>query len=119
VRLAKDPDGLARDLARPMPRPPAPAATRGTRFHAWVEAQFGAQPLLDRLDLEGAADDDLVPDDELGALQEAFLAGPYGAVPPPLRLGPTAVRNVTGWHLFDLGPGREPAEIIPGHRHAC
>ena len=44
---------------------------------------------------------------------------PYGAVPPPLRLGPTAVRNVTGWHLFDLGPGREPAEIIPGHRHAC
>ena len=44
---------------------------------------------------------------------------PYGAVPPPLRLGQTAVRNVTGWHLFDLGPRREPAEIIPGHRHAC
>jgi hypothetical protein len=44
---------------------------------------------------------------------------PYGAVPPPLRLGRTTVRNVTGWHLFELGPGREPAEIIPGQRHAC
>jgi calcineurin-like phosphoesterase family protein len=42
---------------------------------------------------------------------------PYGAV-PPLRLGRTTVRNVTGWHLFELGPGREPAEIIPGQRHA-
>lgn len=43
---------------------------------------------------------------------------PYGAVPPPLRLGRTTVRNVTGWHLFELGPGREPAEIIPGQRRA-
>ena len=43
---------------------------------------------------------------------------PYGTVPPPLRLGRTTVCNVTGWHLFELGPGREPAEIIPGQRHA-
>ena len=59
LRLAADPQGLARDLARPMPRPPTAAATRGTRFHAWVEALFGVQPLLDRSDLAGAADDDL------------------------------------------------------------
>ena len=82
VRLAKDPDGLARDLARPMPRPPAPAATRGTRFHAWVESLFGERPLLDRTDLVGAADDDLVPDESLTALQEAFLTGPYAAQAP-------------------------------------
>jgi len=44
---------------------------------------------------------------------------PYGAVPPPLRLGRTTVRNVTGWHLLELRSGGEPAEIIPGHRHAC
>src|SRR5262249_1614292 len=37
LRLAADPDGFARELARPMPRPPRPAARRGTRFHAWVE----------------------------------------------------------------------------------
>ena len=51
--LAADPDGLARDLARPMPRPPAPAARRGTRFHAWVECLFGQRPLLDRAELRG------------------------------------------------------------------
>jgi calcineurin-like phosphoesterase family protein len=28
---------------------------------------------------------------------------PYGAAPPPQRLGDTVVRNVTGWHLIDLG----------------
>ena len=82
VRLAADPGGLARDLARPMPRPPAPAARRGTRFHGWVEGLFGAQPLLDRSDLEGAADDDLVDDADLGSLQAAFLAGPYATTPP-------------------------------------
>ena len=82
VRLAADPAGLARDLARPMPRPPAPAARRGTRFHGWVEGLFGAQPLLDRSDLEGAADDDLVDDADLGSLQAAFLAGPYATTPP-------------------------------------
>ena len=36
LRLAADPDGLARDLARPMPRAPKAAATRGTRFHAFL-----------------------------------------------------------------------------------
>ena len=85
VRLAADPAGLARDLARPMPRPPAPAARRGTRFHAWVEGLFGEQPLLDRSELGGAADDDLVDDESLAALQAAFLAGPY-AVQPPYRV---------------------------------
>ena len=83
LRLAADPEGLARDLARPMPRAPKPAATRGTRFHAWVEAQFGVQPLLDRSDLEGAADDDLAcGSDDLAALRTAFLAGPYASRPP-------------------------------------
>jgi ATP-dependent DNA helicase UvrD/PcrA len=82
VRLAADPDGLARVLARPMPRPPAPAARRGTRFHGWVEGIFGEQPLLDRSDLEGAADDDLVGDADLESLQAAFLAGPYATTPP-------------------------------------
>ena len=45
LRLAADPDGFARELARPMPRPPQPAARRGTRFHAWVESRFEELPL--------------------------------------------------------------------------
>ena len=56
----RDPDGLARDLARPMPRPPAPAARRGTRFHAWVEALFGARAAhRPHATWPGAADDGL------------------------------------------------------------
>ena len=45
LRLAADPEGFARELARPMPRPPQPAARRGTRFHAWVESRFEELPL--------------------------------------------------------------------------
>jgi DNA helicase-2/ATP-dependent DNA helicase PcrA len=75
--LARDPDALARDLARPMPRAPVPQARRGTRFHAWVETLFTQQPLLDPADLPGAADHDLVEAEELEALKKAFLRSPY------------------------------------------
>ena len=49
-------DAFARELARPMPRPPSRSATFGTRFHQWVEARFGQQDLLDPEDLPGQAD---------------------------------------------------------------
>jgi len=80
VRLAADPAGFARDLARPMPRPPAPAARRGTRFHAWVESLFGQAALIDLDDL--AAADASSSDDDLLVLQQAFLAGPYAERAP-------------------------------------
>ncbi len=127
VRLIADPVGLARDLARPMPRPPAPAATRGTRFHAWVESLFGERPLLDRLDLEGAADDDLVPDESLDSLKRAFLAGPYGTVPPyrveapfQLVIAGTVIpgridaiyRTAEGYDVIDWKTGRSPADPV-------
>ena len=56
ARLRDDPDGFARDLARPMPRQPSPAARFGTRFHAWVEARFGQQDLFDPDELPGRGD---------------------------------------------------------------
>ena len=56
ARLRDDPDQFARELARPMPRQPSPAARFGTRFHAWVEARFGQQSLLDPDDLPGRGD---------------------------------------------------------------
>ena len=77
VRLARDPEGLARDIARPMPRPPAPGARRGTRFHAWVETLFQQRPLLDPDELPGAGDADIADDADLVALQAAFLRSPY------------------------------------------
>lgn len=82
LRLASDPDGLARELARPMPRPPAPAARRGTRFHAWIESQFGERPLLEPDDLPGAADEDITDEADLVELQEAFLRSPYAQRAP-------------------------------------
>jgi DNA helicase-2/ATP-dependent DNA helicase PcrA len=80
MRLAADPDGFARELARPMPRPPQPAARRGTRFHTWVESRFDALPLLE-LDalpgMESGAADEIADEKELEALKEAFLRTPY------------------------------------------
>jgi DNA helicase-2/ATP-dependent DNA helicase PcrA len=77
VRLAADPELFAQRLARPMPSAPAPAARRGTRFHAWVEQHFGLRPLLEPDDLPGAADADLDSDEALTAMQEAFLRSAY------------------------------------------
>jgi DNA helicase-2/ATP-dependent DNA helicase PcrA len=82
MRLAKDPDGLAADLARPMPRKPNRAARFGTRFHAWVESYFGQQFLLDPDDLPGAADEGIVDDTDLIELMDAFRDGPYGERTP-------------------------------------
>ena len=58
--LARDPAELARQVRRPMPRPPAPYARRGTAFHQWLEERFGQQRLIGTDDLFGA--DDLLPD---------------------------------------------------------
>ncbi|MET8679182.1 UvrD-helicase domain-containing protein [Streptomyces sp. NPDC004647] len=84
LRLAADPDGFAQDLARPMPRPPQPAARRGTRFHAWVESRFEELPLpfLGLDELPGGADDDtadaeIADERDLAALKEAFERTPY------------------------------------------
>uniref|UniRef100_A0AAU2V2E0 DNA 3'-5' helicase n=1 Tax=Streptomyces sp. NBC_00003 TaxID=2903608 RepID=A0AAU2V2E0_9ACTN len=86
LRLAADPDGFARDLARPMPRRPQPAARRGTRFHAWVESRFEELPLpmLGPDELPGAddTDADIADERDLAALKEAFERTPYAARTP-------------------------------------
>ncbi|WP_328479826.1 UvrD-helicase domain-containing protein [Streptomyces sp. NBC_00377] len=78
LRLAADPDGLAQELARPMPRPPQPAARRGTRFHAWVEARFEelTLPLLEPHELPGQ-DAEIADERDLEALKEAFERTEY------------------------------------------
>jgi DNA helicase II / ATP-dependent DNA helicase PcrA len=77
LRLAADPEAFTRRLARPVPTAPAPAARRGTRFHAWVEVHYGIAPLLEPDDLPGAADSGIDTDDALVAMQERFLASAY------------------------------------------
>ncbi|MFJ4469043.1 ATP-dependent helicase [Streptomyces sp. NPDC089424] len=78
LRLAADPDGFAQELVRPMPRPPQPAARRGTRFHAWVEARFEelTLPMLEPEELPGS-DAEIADERDLEALKEAFERTAY------------------------------------------
>ncbi len=77
ARLREHPDRFARELARPMPRRPSPEARFGTRFHAWVEARFGQQSLLDPDDLPGRGDLGIDDEDDLQELIDTFEAGPF------------------------------------------
>ena len=81
VTMAADPAELAREIRRPMPRPPAPQARRGSAFHRWREERFGQQRLLDPADLLGAADEPASDGDasDLASLREHFEAGEWGS----------------------------------------
>ncbi|MFE5714875.1 UvrD-helicase domain-containing protein [Streptomyces sp. NPDC056501] len=106
LRLAADPDGFAQDLARPMPKPPQPAARRGTRFHAWVESRFEELPLpfLGPEELPGgedfAGEPEILDERDLDSLKEAFARTPYAhrspyrvEVPVHLTLAGRVVRG--------------------------
>ncbi|WP_090034125.1 UvrD-helicase domain-containing protein [Cellulomonas marina] len=81
VRLEADAGRFARDLRRPVPVEPSPAARTGTEFHAWVEAYYGRATLVDVDDLPGADDDPAVDADQ-ASLRAAFLATPWAARTP-------------------------------------
>ncbi|WP_228773107.1 ATP-dependent DNA helicase, partial [Streptomyces eurocidicus] len=128
VRLAADPDGFARELARPMPRPPQPAARRGTRFHAWVESRFEALPLplLGPEELPGAGDDaydgqvpEITDERDLAALKEAFERTPYARrtphrveVPFQLTLSGRVIRGRIDAVYREHGPEGDTFEIV-------
>ena len=58
VSLARDPAELARQVRRPMPRPPARQARKGTAFHQWLEQRYGQQRLIDDMDLFDTGEDE-------------------------------------------------------------
>ncbi|WNI17884.1 ATP-dependent DNA helicase [Actinacidiphila sp. ITFR-21] len=129
MRLAADPDGLARELARPLPRPPTPAIRRGTRFHAWVESRFDTRPLFGPEDLPGVEPgDDIADEHDLTALKDAFLRTPYADRPPyrveePFHITlagrlirgriDAVYRDGDGYDLLDWKTGRDPATADP------
>ncbi len=61
-----------------MPRPPQPAARRGTRFHAWVEARFEelTLPMLEPEELPGS-EAEIADERDLEALKAAFERTEY------------------------------------------
>jgi DNA helicase-2/ATP-dependent DNA helicase PcrA len=91
ARLRDDPEGFARDLARPMPRPPAPQARFGTRFHEWVEARFGQQTLLDVDEIPGRADLGIDDADDLREVIARFEAGEFAERVPHAVEAPFAL----------------------------
>ncbi|WP_432191589.1 ATP-dependent helicase [Streptomyces sp. bgisy027] len=120
LRLAADPDGFAQELARPMPRPPQPAARRGTRFHAWVEARFEELmlPMLEPDDLPGT-EAEIADEHDLESLKDAFERTEYAHRTPyrveaPFQLA-VAGRVVRGRidAVYRTGDGEEATyEIV-------
>ena len=89
VELADDPTAVARQLRRPMPRQPKPAARAGTVFHSWIEEHYatirpGVTGMLDFEDPHLAVDDDV--DAALGVteLREKFKASRWADTAPTL-----------------------------------
>jgi DNA helicase-2/ATP-dependent DNA helicase PcrA len=126
VTMARDPARLAAQIRRPMPRPPAPRAERGTAFHRWLEERFGQMRLIDVDDLAGAVDADMVADDaDLADLKAQFEAGEWGLrwpaeveMPFETRVGDRLVRGridaifaddpAGGFDVVDWKTGRPP-----------
>jgi DNA helicase-2/ATP-dependent DNA helicase PcrA len=100
LRLQRDPQGLAAEIARPMPAPPSRSARFGTRFHQWVEryfgpametGQLGQQQLLDPDDLPGRGDTGIDAEADLAELVQRFAAGPFGDRAPHAVEAPFAL----------------------------
>ena len=133
AQVRDDPAAYAERLARPMPQPPSPSARFGTAFHAWVEARFGQQDLIDPDELPGRADVGIDDYAELRSLIERVRGRPVrgaGAAPDRGRVlagarGPGAARpdrrglhrarrRLPGRRLEDRpAGGRRPAPARP------
>ncbi|MFE1170700.1 UvrD-helicase domain-containing protein [Nocardiopsis sp. NPDC058789] len=112
VWLARDPSALARQIRRPLPRPPAPHTRRGTAFHTWLERRFGHNAtLLD--ELPGAADETAGEDEDLAELQRRFEESEWGAripaeveVPFETVIGDRLIRGRMDAVFHDADTGR-------------
>ncbi|WP_375499682.1 UvrD-helicase domain-containing protein [uncultured Jatrophihabitans sp.] len=123
VELQRDPSALARALRRPLPRPPAPWARRGTAFHTWLEQRWKSQTLLDIDELPGAADED-ADDADFDELRAAFERSDFAArtpadveVPFEMTVAGRVIRGrmdavfgdaADGWLVVDWKTGTRP-----------
>ena len=78
LQLKTNPEELAKNIRRPMPRHTDPYAQRGTEFHLWIERHFDKQTLFDDDFLDPMA----VPDYPLKELQDAWLASVWADKTP-------------------------------------
>lgn len=108
LRALREPEVLAMELARPMPRKPNYVAARGTEIHSFIENHYGMQTLFDWDELEGALDSGAKDTKVSRKLKEMFLSTRFA------QLTPAAVeqqfnltisgRSITGYidAVFDI-----------------
>ena len=117
LRALKEPDTVAQDLLRPMPRKPSLAAARGVAWHAWVETAFGQQSLWGMDELPGAADAEISgiggigSDAQLQELKAAFQRSRYATRQPVAVEQPFSI--VIGGRVIN---GRIDAVFADGDR---
>jgi len=78
LQLKTNPEELAKNIRRPMPRHTDPYAQRGTEFHLWIERHFEKQTLFDDDFLDPMA----IPDYSLKELQDKWLASMWADKTP-------------------------------------
>jgi DNA helicase II / ATP-dependent DNA helicase PcrA len=132
VSLARDPAELARQVRRPMPRPPARAARKGTAFHQWLEQRYGQQRLIDDADLFELGADDTEGAEDLSQLRARFEHSEWAdrwpravEVPFETLVGDRLVRGRIdavfadapdgGYDVVDWKTGRPPASDAERH----
>jgi DNA helicase-2/ATP-dependent DNA helicase PcrA len=134
VTLARDPAELARQVRRPMPRPPARQARRGTAFHQWLEQRYGQQLLIDDNALFGSdgSEEDETAAGDLAALRSRFEQGEWAErwpqaveVPFETLVGGRLVRGRIdavfadapggGYDVVDWKTGRPPGSEAERH----
>lgn len=80
IDYKKDPEQFLSRLSRPMPRAPAPAAKRGTRFHSWVEDYFDGAALFDAMPDDFDVEE--IADEAIESFKSFFLKSPYAQLKP-------------------------------------
>jgi DNA helicase-2/ATP-dependent DNA helicase PcrA len=136
VTLARDPAELARQVRRPMPRPPASQARRGTAFHQWLEQRYGQQLLIDDNALfgpeDGNAEDETPGQGDLASLRSRFEQSEWAErwpraveVPFETLVGDRLVRGRIdavfadapggGYDVVDWKTGRPPGSEAERH----
>ena len=78
ITLEKNPEELAINIRRPMPRHTDPFAKRGTEFHLWLERHFESSTLFD----EDVFDPMVKSDVPLKELQDCWLASSWAKRTP-------------------------------------
>ncbi|MEP7020545.1 MAG: ATP-dependent DNA helicase [Pseudonocardiales bacterium] len=126
VELQRNPAELARSIRRPVPRPPAPWARRGTAFHTWLEQRWQLPSLLDVDELPGAADEG-AEDANFAELRAAFERSEWATrtpaeveVPFEMAVADRIVRGrmdavfgsaEDGWLVVDWKTGQRPTGL--------